>query len=111
MPAQGITGRFSNAVKPLHVDTTRVVRVNIRLTEMFTVLNGVKQGCKLSPSLFSIFINDLVEDVIALGIGIPLDNASVMVSALLYADDFALIAPVENSLQTMLDTVSLWRQK
>ena len=36
----------------------------------FEIQNGVKQGCILSPTLFSMFINDLVEDINTAGLGV-----------------------------------------
>ena len=59
----GISGRILEAVQSLYDDVTCSVRVNNYLTEAFRVENGVKQGCKLSPTLFSIYLNDLAEDI------------------------------------------------
>ena len=53
----------------------------------------------MSPSLFSIYVNDLAEDIRALNIGVDIDDLNV--SILLYADDIALIAPDERSLKNM----------
>ena len=67
---------------------------------------GVKQGCNLSPTLFSIFANDLVAEVNDLDIGIKVGDRKL--SLLLYADDIVLVAESEEKLQSMLDTVHSW---
>ena len=54
---------------------------------------GVKQGCNLSPTLFSIFANDLVAEVNDLDIGIKVGDRKL--SLLLYADDIVLVAESE----------------
>ena len=64
----------------------------------------------MSPILYSVDINDLAEDINALGAGINIDD-DVNLAILLYADDVALIAPDENSLQRMLDVVNRWCRK
>ena len=50
---------------------------------------GLKQGCPLSPILFSIYLIDLTEDLHSskegLGIG------GIIISALFFADDLVLI--------------------
>ena len=102
----GVRGRFLSAIQSLYSDLRCTVRVNNDLTSWFDVEAGVKQGCILSPTLFSVYINDLTERINSLNCGINIDDNRL--SILLYADDIALIAPDENSLQRMLDIVSDW---
>ena len=46
--------KMLNALKSLYVDVQSCVRVNGYYSEWFDVSNGLKQGCILSPLLFSI---------------------------------------------------------
>ena len=55
------------------------------------------------------YVNDLAENINALGCGVDIDGEQL--SLLLYADDVILIAPTENSLQRMLDTLNDWCHK
>ncbi len=55
--------------------------------------SGVKQGCILSPTIFSIFINDLVSSTIALGRGIQIDD--FFLSILIFANDITIISDTE----------------
>ncbi len=61
------------------------VRVNDPMTERFDVELGVKQGCVLSPTLFSIFVNNLAEEIKDLMGRIDIDGDNL--SILLFADD------------------------
>lgn len=105
----GVQGKFLDAVKSLYVNTECTVKVNDNLTSYFPVTQGVKQGCKISPTLFAAYINDLATDINRLNCGI--DIGDVNLAMLLFADDIALIAPDAESLQNMLRAVHLWSGK
>jgi len=63
-------------------------------------------GCKISPTLFSLYMNDLVHEINSLNCGITFNED--MISILLYADD-VLLAPDADSLQlNMLDVLDAW---
>lgn len=65
------------------------------------VYTGVKQGDILSPTLFSIFLNDFAIGIKDLGRGVNIFGEEI--SLLLYADDIVLLAENEANLQKMLD--------
>jgi hypothetical protein len=61
---------------------------------------GVKQGCDLSPVLFNIHINKIIQEFkIVIKKGIQLNNRK-LVNTILYADDQTLMATSEDDLQT-----------
>ena len=70
---------------------------------------GTKQGDNLSPNCFSIYLNPLLTELKASGIGVSLDND--IISVLAYADDLVLIAENEADLQLLLNILQRWCSK
>ena len=85
-----INGKLYNSIKSVYHSSESCVRLNGKVTSWFSCKTGVKQGDNLSPTLFSIFINDFVSDINNLNLGIDLNGRSL--STLLYADDIVLLA-------------------
>ena len=67
----------------------------------FKLSAGVRQGGVLSPALFSIFIDSLVDKVVRSGVGCHI--SCICVAIFLYADDIVLLSPTVNGLQALLD--------
>ena len=96
----GVCGPFLNLVRALYSQVSSCVKINGKFSEWFDINCGVKQGCVLSPTLFSVFINYLVGDIKVLGKGVQCDVYSF--TSLLYAEDIVIIADKEEDLQAMV---------
>ena len=73
------------------------------MTDWILINNGVRQGDKLSPTLFiysGIFIGDLVRCLNSLNKGVQIGDKSL--TTLLYADDLVIVASNKEGLQHML---------
>ena len=84
------------------------VRVENELGEWVPIQKGVRQGCVLSPDLFSLYsekIMNTVQDLEGVQIG------DMNINNLRYADDTALIADSNEKLQKILDRVVLESEK
>ena len=77
------------------------VRWNQSLSSSFTIVNGVRQGAVLSPSLFSLYIDKLLISLQNSGLGCHVGNYFYGASA--YADDIILLSPSRSGLQEMFD--------
>ena len=76
------------------------VRVNNELSDIFECPVGVRQGCVLSPTLFSLFINQLANYISENGVhGVQLLPNLLELFILLFADDVALISTTPGGLQ------------
>ena len=105
----GIHGDFLKAVQSLYKSVSCTVKINNNFTEWFKVNMGVKQGCVLSPTLFSVYVIDLANEINNLRCGVSFDDINI--SILLYADGIALITPNEMALQRMLNVLLEWSYK
>ena len=68
---------------------------------LFKVRNGVKQGAILSPTLFSIYIDELFNLLKLSGYGCVINQ--YFYGALSYADDLVLLCPSRDGLQKMIN--------
>ena len=101
-----IDGKMYDSIKSIYASTTSYVRINGKLTEWFSCKMGIKQKDCISPTLFSLFINNIVHEINDLELGVNLDDERV--SLLLYADDIVILSNDENGMQTMLNTLHEW---
>ena len=107
--SQNISTKMTNIIKSIYSDVKARVKSSKGCSESFECPFGVRQGCSLSPLLFSLFLND-VKDFISEGShGVDLDMHTLFV--LLYADDLAIVAETRIELQRLLDKLRLYCQK
>ena len=105
---KGIDGKMWRVVKNLYQGVGSCVRLGEVKTDWFSLEVGLRQGCILSPILFSIFIDGLAEVVKKVG---GARYGKLMVSLLLFADDIVLVAENAKMLQKMLDAVYDYSKK
>ena len=67
---------------------------------MFKLVSGVRQGGVLSPYLFAVYIDDVIQHVQSLNVGCMFRFVSANI--ILYADDIWLLAPSICSLKNLL---------
>ena len=82
---------------------------------------GVKQGDSISATLFSIFINDLADEIKKTKVGLILNQKTenqnnptekdLFLNILLFADDIVPLASQETFLQFLLNIVENWCRK
>ena len=98
-----------DAVRSLYSNSSANVRLNGLYTNSFSIDSGVRQGDVLSPTLFALYINDLVLELNGSNMGVKCGAFSV--ACLLYADDLVIIADSEHKLQSQINAMYEWCRK
>ena len=70
LEVMGFSGRVSGFIRAAYEDLCGEVKVGEVLSESFGMTCGLRQGCVLSPLLFSLYSNSLVEKLKAAGVGV-----------------------------------------
>ena len=104
----GIKGKFFCSLKSMYDSLVSCVRSNGEYSDLFDCPVGVRQGCGLSPTLFSLFINQLANHINSTGVhGVQLLPTFIEIFILLFADDVALISTTPGGLQVQLNNLSI----
>ena len=99
----GINGKMYCTIKSMYESLEACVRVGDQLSEYFPCMQGVRQGCNLSPTLFTIFINNLATYIIENGKhGFTKLHGMMELFILLFADDLTLMSTTPVGLQNQL---------
>ena len=104
MRRMGIPEHIIVLIKNLHSQQEATVRTEFGNTEWFPIGKGVHQGCILSPGLFNIYSENIMQnanlDLCEQGIII----GGRKVNNLLHADDTTLIARSKEDLHQLIQT-------
>ncbi len=103
----GIRGKCFDFLYNLYLSSKARAKFFDMLSEEFPIDRGVRQGCPLSPILFNLFINDVLNNCEKFGVNI----GNKKCCGGLFADDIVLIAPSEKNLQKLLNRVFRWANK
>ena len=96
----GVGSKLLRAIDSLYTKSLAAVRIDGKISEWFNVKIGVRQGCKLSPLLFIIYMNEIIENCHFEG-GLNLANNKIV--SLAYADYLVLLAESEVELQANIN--------
>jgi hypothetical protein len=96
----GIQGKSWRLIKEIYRNVENNAVFGDFESDWFEQEYGVKQGCVLFPTLFSVLMNDLVDRLRQSNFGI--DITSQLINCLLFADDVVLMANSQDELQKSL---------
>lgn len=125
LPLYNVDGKLLEMIKLLYVDLGATVKVSDSRSERISLKAGVKQGCVLSPLLFNIYLDFVIKNAISgwnTRAGVHINRgerhmwsdpseptvfrrqqSGLIIQALLYADDTALLATSHEELEEMLN--------
>jgi Reverse transcriptase (RNA-dependent DNA polymerase) len=100
--SRGVPANLIRVLKSLFDDNQSFVAINGKSSEPFPILSGLLQGSLLSPLLYSVFIDDLVEDLNTSAVVPDFGLEDHFFRCLLYADDIVLLANSRRKLAQLL---------
>jgi len=103
----GIRNKCFDFISNLYLTSKARARYLDMLSNEFPIHCGVRQGCPLSPILFNLFINDILNNCDKYGVSI----GNKKCCGGLFADDIVLIAPSERKMKALLRYVFCWANK
>ena len=112
MKEEGISNKMIKMVKGIYNIVTATVRFNNKYSEDITCPLGVKQGCLLSPLLFSILINKVARKIAEKGrAGYQFITGGKEIFSLLFADDIVLVSLTPSGLQNQINILKTESEK
>ena len=104
----GVSTKMVQMIKAIYKQVKAKVRFGNKLSDTINCPLGVKQGCLLSPVLFSILINKVAQKVAEKGrMGYQFINGGKEIFSLLFADDIVLISQTPAGLQNQINNLKL----
>ena len=101
----GVDWRDRRLIANLYMGQAVKIRIEGEESEPCRLGRGVRQGCPLSPVPFNIYIEELIQEALETEDG-GIKVGGVLVKALRFADDQAMIASSQESLQIMMNRLN-----
>ena len=106
----GVGKHMFEIIKQQFIHTEASIKYNDKHSRFFPIDRGVKQGDSISPTLFNLFINDIVENFDHKG-STPLRILNSDIGSLLFADDLIILSESKEGLQNSLNNLSNYCEK
>lgn len=106
---KGIVSLIVRVLIAYYNDAWMLVQKDNEVGGIFRTTVGVRQGGVISPKLFSMYLNDLIEEIEATDC--VTEIGSIKINVLLYADDIVLLSHTKSEMQRLLDVTSSYGAK
>ena len=109
MREMGFPKRIVSLIEALYSEQQSAVRTDSGTTDWFSVSKGVRQGCIMSPQLFSVYTESIMREVEEEQNNSEYDELSIggtKITELRYADDTALFSTTPEGLNNLVQAVN-----
>ena len=104
MRKYNISANLVRTIEQLYDKATRAVQMNGSIGEWFRTTVGVRQGCLLSPTLYNIFLEQIMSDALEEHDG-KVSIGGRNITNLRFADDIDALAEEEQELEALVESV------
>lgn len=102
---RGIADNIIQIIKNLNTNNLTQIKTELGTTHKIPVADGIRQGDSLSPTLFNLVMDEVIQTIKNLNIGYSMGGRTTNI--ICYADDAVLLADNEDDLQRLLYKFSL----
>ena len=106
----GAHSRVLKVMQNMYSKLQSCVKNGMYLSDMFECTVGTRQGCMISPFLFTFYLNELIR-MCENCPGVYIDDVNSNVNMLLYADDIVIIGDQVNRVNRLLRVLKLYCEK
>lgn len=101
---------ISVGIKEIYKETKNIIKLGEKVTEEFWTKGGIRQGCCLSPTLFTLYIADMegaLRETLTTGIKV----GKMKFCSVAYADDIVILAKREEDMKQLMRKLEIYLDK
>ncbi|XP_071123308.1 uncharacterized protein [Mytilus edulis] len=106
----GISGNLLTVIKSMYAKIKCCIKLEGNFSNFFQSNVGLMQGESLSPFLYSLYINDIENELLSQGCQ-SYELKMLNLYLLMYADDTVLFSETVDGLQKMIDSVDIYSRE